>query len=211
MAKSSSIILALVAASSLAVLYTQAAGIKGIQQQADGTQQRIEPIKGPRGPQRIPQPQPQQPYLAVAAPVRVNPQPAGKVGPGQVSPVFSSKRPQQPPQPSFIPQPIQPIQQIQQIQQVQQPPPVQQQEPEVQQQQQQEPSEIDPNAAGAEGNPALAAPATSAAESAEEANPKPEPYAFNYAFEAADSITSGSSQREEQQDASGRVTGELWL
>lgn len=207
------LILAIVFVSALA-LEAQAAGIKG-QHHLDGTQQqRIESVKGPRQQLRLPLPQ-QQPLLAVAAPARVNPLPgqAAKVGSGQVSPIFSSKRQQLQPQPSFIPiiqqQPQQqqqlPIQQIQQQQQ--------QQEPEIQQQQQQqvESSEIDPNAAAQDSAPAIAAPASSNAESAEEANPRPEPYAFNYAFEAADSITSGSSQREEQQDANGRVTGKFFF
>lgn len=210
MARYLSILFALTLASSLTILQAQAAaGIKGAQQQLEGSIKRVEAIKGPRQPLRIPQPLPQQivqqQNLAIAAPVRA-PLPAG---PGQVSPVFSSKRPQQQAVAALVPQqvqlaPVQPVQPVQQLVQIQQ----QEQEPEVQQQQQQvEPSEIDPNAAAQDSAAALAAP--SAAEAAEEANPKPEPYNFNYAFEAADSITSGSSQREEQQDASGRVTGEL--
>uniref|UniRef100_A0A6G1SNH4 Adult-specific rigid cuticular protein 15.5 n=1 Tax=Aceria tosichella TaxID=561515 RepID=A0A6G1SNH4_9ACAR len=110
----------------------------------------------------------------------------------QLAPVFNAVRVQAAP----APQPIQ--------QQVQ----VQEQEPE-QQQQQAPDQEVDPSAAAQEGNAALAALArpAAAAASEEEANPRPEPYNFQYAFNSGDAATSGSSTREEQQDASGRVTG----
>ena len=58
--------------------------------------------------------------------------------------------------------------------------------------------------------PAIVAPARPAP-SNEEANPAPEPYAFNYAFNSGDAVSAGSSAREEQQDASGRVTGKCQL
>lgn len=202
----------------VAICSVSGAGIKGISQQLDGNQQRAEAIKGPRQqfqPIRIAQ---------VAQPIPVAPQQAQqiiptqqqqvtKVGPGQITPIFSSKRPvqQQQAAPQLPPRPIaqfapkSPVI----IQQQQQ----QQVEPEIQQQQQQiqEPSEIDPNAAGAENGPAILAPAAAIAAPAseEEANPKPEPYSFNYAFDAGDAVSSGSSSREESQDASGRVTGKF--
>lgn len=177
------------------VALTQAAGgIKG--QRAEDSQQRQQAIKGPR--------QPQQPYLPPPPPPPaaqqfrpVGPQPTK--GAGQVTPVFSPARvqPIAPPPPPPAPSQQQVI-----VQQEQQ----QQQEPEQQQQQQE--AEIDPNAAAQDSAPAVLAPAAAPAASEEEANPRPEPYAFTYAFESGDSATSGSSTREEQQDASGKVTGE---
>lgn len=169
----------------------QSAGIKGALQQPEEAQLRIQAVKGP-GANR-PQQQ-QQPYLPppppqAPAPAAVSQQ-AIKAGPGQVAPVFSAVRvaPQQP---------------------APQPQPQQQQEPEIvqQQQQQQQVEEVDPNAAAQDSAPAVLAPARAAAASEEEANPRPEPYAFQYAFDSGDATSSGSSAREEQQDASGRVTG----
>lgn len=194
----------------VAISSVAAAGIKGISQQADNNQQRVEAIKGPRQqfqPIRIAQPTQQ---LLPAAPAIIQQQQSTKAGPGQITPVFSSKRPIQqvpvapllPPRPPVFAPPAPVIIQQQQ-----------QQEPEITQQQQQvqEPSDIDPNAAPAETGPAILAPAAAIAAPAseEEANPKPEPYSFNYAFDAGDAVSSGSSSREESQDASGRVTGKF--
>ena len=156
-----------------------AGGIKG--QRSEESQQRAQGIKGPR-------PQQQQQLSLPPPPPPPRPQPIK--GAGQVTPIFNAAR-------------VQPIQQQQQQQQQQV---IQQQEQEPEQQQQTQESEIDPNAAAQDSAPAVIAPAAAANE--EEANPRPEPYAFNYAFDAGDSATSGSSLREEQQDASGKVTGE---
>lgn len=176
------------------VALTQAAGgIKG--QRAEDSQPRQQAVKGPRLP-------PQQPYLPPPPPPPPAQQfrPTGPLptkGAGQVTPVFSPARVQ----PIAPPPPPAPSQQQVIVQQEQQ-----QQEPEPQQQQQE--TEIDPNAAAQDNAPAVVAPAAAPAASEEEANPRPEPYAFTYAFESGDSATSGSSTREEQQDASGKVTGE---
>lgn len=186
------------------VIAVQAAGgIKGGLQRDDSLQRGIQATKGPLG-----RPQQQQQYLPPPPPPPPQPAPLPQApqqqaikGPGQIAPVFNAIR-VQPPQ-------AQPIQQQQQQLAIQQQQVQQEQEPIVQQQQQQQ-EEVDPNAAAQEGGPAIAAPARGAAAAAaseEEANPRPEPYAFTYAFEAGDSATSGSSQREEQQDANGRVTG----
>lgn len=201
-----------------------AGGIKG-RQQADEGQFRFQSVKGPAAlrptfqaqqqyaapqqqftqqqtfaapqPQVFAAPQPQ----AFAAPVQQSfaaqavKAPAAAAGVGQVAPVFSAVRVQ-----AAAPAPAAFAQQAQ----------VQEQEPEPQQQQQAPDQEVDPSAAAQEGNAALAAlarPAAAAAASEEEANPRPEPYNFQYAFNSGDSATSGSSTREEQQDASGRVTG----
>lgn len=165
-----------------------AGGIKGSRQQFENSQQRVQVGKGPASLRPPQQPQ----YLQPAAPL---PQSA-KAGLGQVAPVFNAVRVQ----PAPLPQQVQ-VQQVQEQVQVQ--------EPELQQQQQQQQEEIDPNAAAQEAGPSVLAPARAgpAAASEEEANPRAEPYSFQYAFNSGDSATSGSSAREEQQDASGRVTG----
>lgn len=156
-----------------------AGGIKGQARQAEESQQRAQGLKRPSQQQQY-QPPPPPP-----APQAARPQPQAIKGPGKVAPVFSAAR-------------VQPVAQQQQQQVL-----IQQQE-----QEQQQETEIDPNAAAQDSAPAILAPAAAAAPaSEEEANPRPEPYAFNYAFESGDSATSGSSQREESQDASGKVTG----
>lgn len=179
-----------------------AGGIKGAQQQAAlAIQQQRTEVKGPRQLQATKSNNINQQQAVLAQqPVRIQPAGPTKLGPGQFSPVFSSKRPIQP-----TPQQTPVIIQQQQQQ-------VEPQQPEIQQQQQQQSvdaSEIDPNADAQDSAPAILAPnaAVAAPAEAEEANPKPEPYAFNYAFDASDAVSSGSSAREEQQDASGRVTG----
>lgn len=137
-------------------------------------------IQGIKRPQQQYQPPPPPPP---PAPLAARPVPQAIKGPGRVAPVFSATK-------------VQPV--------------VQQQEQQViQQQEQQQETEIDPNAAAQDSAPAVIVPAAAAPVSEEEANPRPEPYAFNYAFESGDSATSGSSQREETQDASGKVTGKL--
>lgn len=190
-----------------------AGGIKGRQQGEEG-QFRFQSVKGPASLAPRPTFQPQQQYAVqqqVAAPQFVQQQVAAPqfvqqpikaapaAGIGQVTPVFSAVRVQAA---APAPQPLA-------VQQVQ----VQEQEPDSQQQQQQQQApdqEVDPNAAAQEGAAALLAPARPAsAVSEEEANPRPEPYNFQYAFNSGDAATSGSSTREEQQDASGRVTGRL--
>lgn len=188
-----------------------AGGIKG-RQPAEDTQQRVQAVKGLRPPsqqqQYLPPPPPAPQPIALAPQPIIVPQQAIKAGPGQVTPVFNAIRVQPPPLPAPLPAPQSIQQQIQQQQEQ-----VQVQEPEIVQQQQQLPAqleEIDPNAAAQDSAPAIIAPARqgpAAAASEEEANPRPEPYSFQYAFDSGDSATSGSSTREESQDASGRVTG----
>lgn len=166
-------------------------------------------------PQFQPAPQPIQQIQQVQQPAfqpqqLFRPAPLPVAGPGALAPTFSAKRPEQ--------QIVQQQQQAPIVQLQREPEPVQQQE---QQQQQQQEAEVDPNAAAQEGaGSALALPANGASAlsgpaaagaSEEEANPRPEPYNFSYAFEAGDSATSGSSLREEQQDASGKVTGKQQL
>lgn len=199
------ILFALVAGAALA---QAAGGIKGAQRQADNSAQRPLGLKRPQQPalqqqQYLPPPPPPPPQqpLPIVAPAPIK-------GPGQVAPVFTAVRVAPPAPPAPIQQ-----QQQQQIEEIDAPAQIQQQ---IQQQQQQV-EEVDPNAAAQDAAPAIAAapagPAAAAAAPAaseEEANPRPEPYAFNYAFSAGDSATSGSSQREEQQDANGRVTGKFF-
>lgn len=151
----------------------------GIKGQARQAEESQQRIQGLKRPSQQQQYQPPPPP---PAPQAARPQPQAIKGPGNVAPVFSAAR-------------VQPGAQQQQQQIV-----IQQQQ---QEQEQQQETEIDPNAAAQDTAPAILAPA-----SGEEANPRPEPYAFNYAFESGDSATSGSSQREESQDASGKVTGE---
>ncbi|KAG9508652.1 hypothetical protein GZH46_02847 [Fragariocoptes setiger] len=85
----------------------------------------------------------------------------------------------------------------------------QQQELPTQQQQQQE---LDSDPAGAQADlslarlPAAAAAAPAASED-EEPRGAAEPYAFNYNIDTGDTATSGSSQRDEQMDTTGKVTG----
>lgn len=123
-------------------------------------------------------------------------QPQGQaVKTNSISPVFTSRQPLSPP----------PRQQ-QQVQQQEQEPESDSPSQQIQQQQ-----EIDPSGAAQNSAPALALPARASpsAVANEEAEPRPEPYSFAYEFESADSRTSGSSQRAEQQDARGVVTGKL--
>ena len=205
-----------------------AGGIKG-GPRGEETQQRFQAVKGPaalRPPQQqqyLPPPPPPQQQVLLPPPQQIAlppppqqqillppppppqqillpppPRPVAQAikGPGRVAPIFSAAR-------------VQPVvQQAEQQTQVQ----VQEQEPEpaAQQQQQQQvqvQEEVDPNAAAQDAAPAVVAPARAAPANEEEANPRPEPYAFQYQFAAGDGATAGSSAREEQQDASGRITG----
>lgn len=85
--------------------------------------------------------------------------------------------------------------------------PIQQQPiPQQQEQQQQELTDIEPTGAAAQADLASIAPNRA---NAEPEQPEPEPYSFNYSFDSGDTATSGSSERQEQQDASGKVTGKL--
>lgn len=162
-------------------LVQAAGGIKG--QQREESQQRFQAIKGPRQQQQQQQYQEPAPQPIVQ---QLSQQQVSIKGPGQISPVFSAARVQ----------PISPA-----------PAPIVQQQIVQQQEQQVQESEVDPNAAAQDSAPAVIAPAAAAPASEEEANPRPEPYAFNYGFESGDSATAGSSQREETQDANGKVTG----